>query len=101
VSILPAITDLGFVLENDYFIAFTIELYRGYHPRPVNEWLTHCDIITIADKQHSVQFDIATFSRVQTFDVYGLALGYFMLFAACFNYRVNFRPPENYILPNL
>jgi hypothetical protein len=24
-----------------------------------------------------------------------------MLFAACFNYRVNFRPPKNYILPNL
>jgi hypothetical protein len=24
-----------------------------------------------------------------------------MLFAACFNYRVNFRPPKNYILPVL
>lgn len=100
-SILPAITDLGFVLKNDYLIALAVFLHRGHHPRPVNEWLTDGDIITIADKQHSVQFDIATFSRVQTFDVYGLALGYFMLFAACFNYRVNFRPPKNYILPNL
>jgi len=101
VAILPAITDLGFVLENDYFIAFTVELYRGHHPRPVNEWLTHGDIIAIADKQHSVQFYSAALNRVQTFDVYGLALGYFMLFATCFYNSVNFRPPKNYILPVL
>jgi hypothetical protein len=94
VAILPAITDLGFVLENDYFIALAVFLHCGHHPRPVNEWLTHGDIIAIADKQHSVQFDIAALSRVQALDVYGLALGYFMLFTACFNYRVNIRPPN-------
>jgi len=96
VSILPAITHLGFVLENDYFIAFAVFLHRGHDPRPVNKWLTNGDIIAIADKQHSVQLNSAALSRVQTFDVYGLALGYFILFAACFDNSVNFRPP-NYL----
>jgi hypothetical protein len=71
-------------------------LYCCYHPGPVDQWLTDRDIITIGDEKHSIQFDIATLSRIQTFNVDNLAFGYFILFSTCFNYRVNFRPP-NYL----
>jgi hypothetical protein len=96
VAILPAITYLGLVLENDYFIALAVLLDRRYHPGPVDQWLTDRDLISIGNEEYSVQFDITTFSRIQTFDVDNLSFGYLILFAARFNNSVNFRPP-NYL----
>lgn len=93
-TVLAAIAYFSFIFENDYLIAFAVFLYRGYDPRTVNEWLTDRDIIAIAEKQHSGEFDIAALSRVQAFDVDGLALGYSVLFATRFNYSVNFKPPK-------
>jgi hypothetical protein len=101
VAVLPAIAYLRFILENDYFLAFAVLLDRGHYSSPVDMRFTDRDIIAVGNKQHFVQFNGAALIRFQTVDFYRLAFGYFILFATCFNYRVNIQPPKNYILPNL
>ena len=69
-------------------------LRRGQYLRPVNNRFADCYLVAIGNKQHPVQFDSAALSHVQTLDIDGLALGYFILLAASFNNSVNFKPPK-------
>ena len=89
---LAAVARLRFVFKDDYFIAPAVFLRRGQHPGAFDDGFAAGDIIAIGDEQHPVQFDSAARFYREKLDVYRLAFSYFILFAACFNYRVNFGP---------
>src|SRR4030043_131635 len=101
VTFLAAIAYLGFIFEDDYFIAFAVLLDRGHYSRPVYIRFAERYVVAVGNQQHLIQFNCTAFVRCQPVDFYRLALGYFILFTVCFDYRVNFRPPKVYILPNL
>jgi hypothetical protein len=92
VPVLAAVAGLGLVFKDDDFIAFSVFLHHGQYPGAFNERFTRGDFIAIGDEQYLIEFHGAAYGRIQPLDVYGLAFGYPVLFAACFNYRVNFGP---------
>jgi hypothetical protein len=67
---------------------------RSGDPSTFNKWFADRDIIAIGDEEHLVQLNGAALGRFQTVDFQRLSFNYFILLAACFNYRVNIKPPK-------
>ena len=85
---------LGLVFKYNYLIALAIfHSFSGdfstFHYRCTGAYL-----IAVSDQQHPVQLNLAAVFYFQTLDINGLSLGDFILLAAGFNNRVNFRPPK-------
>ena len=93
-TLLAAVADLRFVLEYDYLIALAVRLRLRQYLRSVDNGFPHRYVIAIGYKQYPVQFDRRALVRTQVLDIYGLALGNFVLLTAGFDYGVNFNPPE-------
>ncbi len=90
---LAAVAYLGLVLEDDYLFIAAVAFGRGQHPGAFDSRPAHGDVIAIGDEQDFLQLHRAA-GLLQQVDVEGLAFGYLILFAAGFNYCVNFRPPK-------
>jgi len=93
-ALLPPVAYLRLEFKDDYLVAAPVLFGRGQHPRPFDEWLADSDVSAVADEQHFIQLYLAALGRFQPLDVYRLAFDYLVLFSACFNYRVNIRPPD-------
>ena len=89
-AVLAAIARFGLELEDDNFSGLAVFLNGSQYARAFNGRFAGGDVITVSDKEHSVQLDGAAHVNFKALDIDGLALGDLKLLAACFNYRVNF-----------
>jgi len=95
VSVLAAIANLRLIFEDDYLLAAAIAIYHGQYPGAFDSRLADGYVIAIADKQHPVQLYRTALFHLQAFYLNGITFGDLILFAACFNNSVNFKPPKN------
>lgn len=91
---LYTVADFGFVLENNRLSALSLSLRGGNYLGALNRWRAQRYLITIGDAQDFVQLDTAAFGRAQSLNLYRLAGGHLVLFAASLNYCVNGPPPR-------
>jgi hypothetical protein len=91
---LAAVAYLGLVFKDNDFRTPATSLHRSQHFGPVDKRFADGHTIAVGDKQNPVKFHSTALSRIQMFDFYRLAFGYFILLAAGFNNSVNFEPPK-------
>ncbi len=91
-TVLAAVSGLGFIFKDDDFIAFAFFLYIGQHPGALYDRCTGGNIVTIRYQKYLVYLHRAACFRTEEFNIYRLAFGYPVLFAACFYYCVNIGP---------
>jgi len=104
-TVLAAIADLRLELENDDFLAAPVFLGSRYYFSAFHHGLAESDILAFADGKDFIDLNGIALGNIEAFHVDGLAFGYLVLLATCFDNRVNFGPrfymgiiPENLVL---
>ncbi len=91
-TVLAAIADLRLEFENDDLLAAPVFFGGRYYFGAIHDGLTESDILAFADSKDFIDFHGITFGNIEPFHVDGLAFGYLVLLATCFDNRVNFGP---------
>jgi len=94
VALLAAVAHFRLEFKDDYLVAAAVLLGCDQHPGSLDKRLADGDIGAVTQEQYLIQLNRAAFGCFQPLDVYRLPFGYPVLLSACFNYRVNFRPPR-------
>jgi hypothetical protein len=93
-AVLAAVPDFRLVLKDDNLFGPAVLLGGGHDPGPFHDRFAERDVGAVSQEQYFVQLDGVALSYIQSFNTDGLAFGYFILFAAGFNYSVNIEPPN-------